>query len=143
MSVINRYLATRYVRGGREWPALDCWGLVRLARAELFGMAMLPLCGDAYPGDMPAITRACQSVAELADLRAGPPCPGAIATAWRARLCVHVGLIVMCDGVLRVLETDLKTGPCLTAIAVFSARYTRVLFYADTHLPESAARFAN
>lgn len=129
--MIEKYLFTRYVKGGRGPMDLDCYGLARLARTEMFGKPMMPLCADAKPGDFRAITRAVQDVTDLECMRPAAPTPGAVATAWRASLCVHVGLVVEADGRRWVLETDEPTGPCLTPLADFEKRYTKVIYYAD------------
>lgn len=129
--MIDKYLFTRYVKGGRGPVDLDCYGLVRLARTELFGKPLMPLCANAKPGDLRAITRAVQEVSGLERMRPAMPLPGAVATAWRASLCAHVGLVVAADGRLWVLETDEPTGPCLTPLAEFEKRYTEVVYYAD------------
>lgn len=133
-------LNSRYVRGGRGPVDLDCYGLVRLARVYLFGKPMLPRVGQALPGDFRAITHAVDSVAWDGGLLLSAARPGAIATAWRASLCVHFGILIDIDGRLMVLETDDPMGPCLTTLKHFTTRYTRVLFYDDSDLPQSAAR---
>jgi len=129
--MIDRYLQTRYVRGGRGPVELDCWGLVRLARHEIYGKPLLPACTDARPGNLRVITRSCHEVAGCEGLQPGPAVPGSIATAWSARLCVHVGLVVQADGRRWVLETDEPVGPCITPLRAFEARYSRVVYYAD------------
>lgn len=136
---MRRYLQTRYVRGGRGPHEFDCWGLVRDARSELFGRPLLPLLADAKPGELRGITRATEHVIGLHGFSQCQPRPGAIATAWLARLCVHVGLVVEIDGQLRILETDDPSGPCHTDINRFQARYTRVFFYDDQDIPKPGA----
>lgn len=133
--MIDQYLTTRYVKGGRGPVDLDCYGLVRLARAELFGRRLMPLCAEARPGDLRSITRAVQEVAGLQGMQPADPTPGAVATAWRASLCVHVGLVVEADGRRWVLETDEPTGPCITPLSKFESRYSRVIYYDDQDLP--------
>lgn len=128
---IDDFLRTRYVPFGRTVPELDCWGLVRLARASLFGRPMLPSYSENDPDDKAGLTMAASEVQEQGGFREVPPSPGAIATGWRARLCVHVGLVVEADGRLWVLETDTGAGPTLTKINAFEVRYTRVIFYDD------------
>jgi len=130
---LQRYLATRYVAGGRGPTEFDCWGLTRVARVELFGGVMLPSCADAKPGLMPVITREVARVAQAHSLvPAERPQPGHVATAWHGRVCVHVGLVIRDqEGVLRILETDEPTGPCLTRVRHFEQRYSRVVYYAD------------
>ena len=39
---VERFLGLRYQPGGRERPAVDCWGLVRLVYLEAYGLE-LPL----------------------------------------------------------------------------------------------------
>ncbi|MGO3868924.1 MAG: hypothetical protein ACTJH7_02505 [Alcaligenes sp.] len=128
---IDDFLRTRYVPFGRKPPELDCWGLVRLARASLFGRAMLPSYSETDPDDKAGLTKAASEVRVQGGFVEVQPRPGAIATGWRARLCVHVGIVVEADGRLWVLETDAGTGPTLTKINAFEARYTRVIFYDD------------
>lgn len=140
--MIGQYLRTRYVRGARGPAEFDCWGLVRSARFELFGRPWLPLLADAAPGNLRAITRAHSDVSALHGFREVAPHPGVIATAWAASLCVHVGIVVQANGRLMILETDEPTGPCLTSINKFTARYTRALFYDDQDLPGPDAKRA-
>lgn len=128
---IDDFLRTRYVQFGRTVPELDCWGLVRLVRVSLFGRAMLPSYSETDPDDKAGLTIAASEVREQGGFVGVQPRPGAIATGWRARLCVHVGIVVEADGRLWILETDAGTGPTLTKINAFEARYTRVVFYDD------------
>ncbi len=129
--MIEHYKQSRYVRGGRVWPDLDCLGLVRLARHEMFGRALMPMCTAAEPGHFREITRAVGEVSGVLDMRECERRPGAVATAWMASLCVHVGIVVEADGRQWVLETDAPTGPCLTPVPVFEKRYSRVIYYDD------------
>ncbi|WP_316988794.1 hypothetical protein [Alcaligenes faecalis] len=92
---------------------------------------MLPSYSETDPDDKAGLTAAAGEVREQGGFKEVQPRSGAIATGWRARLCVHVGLVVEADGRLWVLETDAGTGPTLTKINAFEARYTRVVFYDD------------
>lgn len=126
---INDLLKTRYVKYGRIAPDLDCWGLVRLARAELFGRDWLPSYAQTDPQDKSGLTKAAAEVRDQGGFVEVEIRPGAIATAWRAQLCVHVGIVVEADGRLWVLETDEATGPALTRPSMFERRYTQVICY--------------
>lgn len=128
--MIEKYLSTRYVKGGRGPIELDCYGLVRLARSELFGKPLMPLCTEAVPGRFRAITGAVESVSSLLAMRPVDRTLGAVATAWRGTLCVHVGLVVEADGREWILETD-EPGPRLTPPRLFEKRYTSVIYYDD------------
>lgn len=101
---MRQFLQTRYVRGGRGPVDYDCWGLVRDARSALFGRALLPTLQDARPGELRGITRAVDQVIALHGFAPCAPRAAAVATAWRASLCVHVGLVVEVDGRLRILK---------------------------------------
>lgn len=126
---LDDFLLTRYERGARGPSAYDCWGLVRAARCVLFGRPELPSLTGVEPGDFPAITMAfCELSASLSVAR---PNPGAIASAFIGKFCVHVGLCVELDGRTFILETDEKTGPALTARRVFESRYLRVVYHDD------------
>ena len=127
--MIDRYLATTYEHYARGPDKFDCWGLVRDARVEMFGKELLPSYCNTDPKDKKALTAGCKAV--QAEIGFAPVAirPGAIATAWRARLCVHVGIVVEADGALWILETDEATGPCLTRPGRFAARYTEVIYY--------------
>lgn len=131
---LGDFLSTRYVRGGRGETECDCYGLVRHARSHLFGRPLLPAYGQVDSMDKQGMTdTAAHIVADNAFEQCGAR-PGAIAAAYSARLCMHVGIVVEVDGRLWVLETDEPTGPCLTPIHQFEARYTRVVFYDDQNL---------
>lgn len=126
---IDDFLATNYVKFGRSLPDLDCWGLVRLARVELFNRELLPSYVEIDPQDKRELTTATLNVQAVGEFKEVPLTVGAIATAWRGRLCVHVGIVVECDGRLWVLETDEATGPALTRPQLFESRYTQVIYY--------------
>jgi len=90
---------------------------------------MLPSFVEIDPADKHGLTAA---VIDIRGTGGFAPCtihPGAIATAWCARLCVHVGIAVEVDDRLWVLETDVGTGPVLTRPSVFEGHYTKVIYY--------------
>lgn len=126
---IDDFLQTRYVKYGREAPELDCWGLVRLARVELFGRDRLPSYVDIDPENKAGLTASALAVKEQGGFKEVAMRPGAIVTAWRARLCVHVGIAVEADGRIWILETDGAIGPALSRPSMFGRRYTRVICY--------------
>src|SRR5690625_5280862 len=129
--MINKYLFTRYKKYGRGPDEFDCWGIVRTARAELFGKDLLPSYADIDPQDKRALTVACEQERVDHVFNESPPAAGAIATAWRARVCVHVGLVVEADGRVWVLDADGETGACLTRIDQVAEGYPQVLYYDD------------
>lgn len=123
--MIEAYLNTRYEPHGRGPDSFDCWGLCRDVRARVFGAGWLPSFGHVVPADKRAVTRAAQEALESA-LRPCARQPGAIALAWRGRVCIHAGIVIERDGRQWILETDVATGPVLTPCRRFERRFTRV-----------------
>ena len=77
---------------------------------------------------MPAEFTRCvkQAATEFEECRPGP---GAIATVWRGRICVHIAIVVEIDGRLAVLDTGSKTGPSWSSVPRFESRFARVVYY--------------
>lgn len=125
--MIDKYLAATWKRDGMDWPYLNCWGLVRLASKELFGRK-LPTT-DCSPYDKRAMTIACDELVKT-PMKVTDAEAGAVATAWRGRLCIHVGLVVTVDGKLAVLDIDEGIPPRVSWLADFERRYLRVEYYA-------------
>lgn len=119
--MIERYLSIPYKDGGRDAGGLDCYGLVRMARAEMFGLPMLPSHGAVSPQDKRAMTRI--ATTESAELSLCAAEPGAIAICWQRGLCLHVGIVVELDGRMGVLETGSKRGPGWRSIRNFEREY--------------------
>lgn len=128
--MIQHYLATTYRRYGRGPDSFDCWGLVRDARVQMFGKPLLASYGEVGGQMAREMTEAVNATIQR-HLQPCKPLPGAIAMGWRGRLCVHVGIVVEADGRPWVLETDSGTGPVLSRIKDFEARFLKVTYYDD------------
>lgn len=125
--MIERYLAMPYRDGGRTATGVDCYGLVRLVRAELFGMPLLPLHAGVRVDDKRSMTR-------IARKEAGglAPCgveDGAIAVCWQRGICLHVGVVAHLDGRPGVLEASSKRGIGWRPLNVFERDYQMVEYY--------------
>ena len=129
--MIDKYLKTTYQRRGRGPDEYDCWGLTRTVRHEVFGKSLLPSFGSICPADKLKLTDACIETRKTGGFKPVTASPGAIATAWRASVCVHVGICVLVDGRMWVLETDEPAGPALISVPRFESRYTKVIYYDD------------
>lgn len=126
---LRDFLRSTYVPGGRGDGAYDCWGLVRHARVHLFGKELLPALDGVSPGDFRQITKAARSTPALVGYSECGMRPGAIALCWEGALCTHIGIVVEVDLMLKILETDVGTGPSLTHPRLFERKYTRVTYY--------------
>lgn len=127
--MIDQILSSRYVKHGREYPNLDCYGLVRLVWRDVLGKAELPSYSHVDPDDKGLLTESAMAVKQGLGFTQADVHHGVIALAWRGRKCVHIGVVLSIDGRMWVLETDESTGPVLTDVKVFESRYSLVQYY--------------
>jgi len=126
-----KWLSIPYKDYGRDMAGVDCWGLVRLVRHELRG-ELLPEFGAISPEDKLNLTGAAQQVSDSYKLEPQEPKdlrPGAIATCWRGKLCLHVGIVIRVEGRLAVLETGRKIGARWKWVDDFNRTYGNVIYY--------------
>lgn len=126
---VNHYLAAPYSDGARGPVTYDCWGLVREVRHRFYGKRLLPSWGHVRHDNAREFTRAYAS--EAASLRPCEPEPGAIASAFKGRICHHVAVVIATPEGLRVLEMTAGTGARLLRIADFERQYLRVTYHND------------
>ena len=130
---LDDLLAVPYVDNGRTQQGADCYGIVRMARVHLFGKPWMPVHGGVEGSDKRALTEAMQQ--EAANYREVRPYPGAIACAFRGKLCTHIAIVVDVDGKRMILETDEpgkgKHGPRLVNLRYFENRFLKVVYYDD------------
>lgn len=130
---LNDLMAIPYIANGRTQSGADCYGFVRLARVHLFGKPWMPVHGSVEATDKKALTEAMQ--AEAVNYRQVRPYPGAIACAFRGKLCTHIAIVVDVDGKRMILETDEPGngghGPRLVNLRHFEQRFLKVVYYDD------------
>jgi len=122
-----------------DYPYLNCWGLVRHARHELYDLPLLP----AYT--INARDKVMQTSAALSlihdQLIERQPSVGDIAAVWRGRLCVHVALVVEVEARLAILEADEGINCRWRRLRDWERLQTRVTYYGDNQrIPINAAR---
>ena len=125
--MITRWLSTTYLDGGRDYPAVDCWGLVRVARVDL-GYPELPAWGPVKATHKKSMTRLFgDAIPDL--MTETSPKHGAVAFCFHGSVCAHVGVVVIIDGRLAVVDTNSSTGPRWMWLADFERNFTRVVYY--------------
>lgn len=128
--MIERYLReVVWTPDGMDYPRLNCWGLVRHARHELYGLPLLPAYGI-HASDKPAQTRAARRVIRSCLVEA-EPVPGAVAAVWRGRICTHVALVVEIEQRLAILEADNGIGCRWRWLPAWERLQTGVTYYRD------------
>ena len=135
--MLEKYLRASYEDGGRGPARLDCWGLARLVRHEVYGLPLLPSWGYVRNTMPKAFTRAANTVVDAME-RCAPEI-GAIACAWSGRRCFHVAVIVEVDGRLHGMEMK-PTGATILPLRKFQDQYLTVSYHRDRTLPEQAGR---
>lgn len=123
---IEKYLTVPYVDGGRSMAGGDCWYVVCAVRDEM-GLPPLPSLGGTTRHTPLAMAHEYDRVSS--GLRVCEAEPGAIAAVFRGKLMAHVGVVVLIDGRLAVLETNPSSGPRWMWVHDFLDRYYKVLFY--------------
>ncbi|WKL53323.1 hypothetical protein Q1W70_01670 [Pseudomonas kielensis] len=135
--MFDKYLSASYEDGGRSPARLDCWGLVRLVRHEVYGLPLLPSWGYVRNTMPKEFTRAVNEGA--AAMERCEPQIGAIACVWRGRICFHVAVIVEVDGRLHGMEMK-SSGATIKPLRKFQDQYLTVSYHRDRTLPEQAGR---
>lgn len=133
MNWINYYLSCQYVDGGREPPQIDCFGLVRHARHNHCGMALLPSFGQIRNTQPREFTEAYRTTAESV-MEECEPEHGAVASVFRGGICIHVALVIKKNGTLYTLDINPKKGARFQRLADFESQYLKVLYYRDKDL---------
>lgn len=125
---LNDYMKSQYVDAGREYPFLDCYGLARLVRHDVYGKSLLPLL-DGHGGlDKVQQSRDVRQYINLMTLVDSKPV-GSLAFAYRRRLCEHIGVVVKTGGKRMVMDTNQSTGTRIMSIPSFEMQFRKVLYY--------------
>jgi len=120
---LEKYLDVVWVSGGRQFPELDCYGVVNEVRRDL-GLAPW----DEYPG----ATR--DELAELANEAAlqhagSDLVEGAVAFCYEGSVVTHVAVLVEVDGRMCALECNDGRNVTVLPVARFERRFNRVEYY--------------
>lgn len=130
--MINRYLKATFKKDGMEYPYLNCWGLTRLVRHELYGLSLLSSF-DIDAMNKRKLTIAANDVIKN-NLIEGLISKGSIAAAWIRKLCVHVAVVVEINNRLVILDINDKQGVKWVNVSDFEAKYLKVTYYNDKNI---------
>jgi hypothetical protein len=133
--MFEKYLNASYEDGGRGPARLDCWGLARLVRHEVYGLPLLPSWGYVRNTMPKEFTKAVNEGA--AAMERCEPEVGAIACVWRGQICIHVAVIIEVDGRLHGMEMK-PSGATIKPLRKFQDQYLTVSYHRDRTLPEQA-----
>lgn len=121
----EKYLAGRYVEGGRVWPEIDCYGLILIVRDDL-GLPEWPIF-DGVTKRENGLHRLGTKLAR--QVERCEPCHGAVAACYASGLMSHVAIVVETPHGLAVLECNPGTNVTAVPLRRFMRRFVRVEFY--------------
>lgn len=124
---IEKYLEGVWTEGGRDWPNVDCYGIVLKVRKDL-GLPDWPEWGHAKRSDGTMH----QSGMEFKNhLRKCDPEVGAIIGCYSGSFLTHVAVVVDDHGILSALEITGRSGVNCRPISRLNRIFTKVEFYND------------
>jgi len=123
--MIEKYLHGKYVECGREWPNVDCYGIVLKVREDL-NLPAWPSWENAKKDDGTMDSAWADFVKTLEKCA---PQVGCIAACYKGSLMRHVAIVVDFNGVLSALEISLNTGVICLPIRRLERRFKRVEYY--------------
>lgn len=122
---INKYRSVTWLKGGRAYPQLDCFGIVNEIRRDL-GLEPWPEFSGVTKDDN-GLDREARGL--MIDLKRCEPVPGAGIACYSGSLVTHVAIVVEIDGALHAAECNPRTNVTLLPLARFARRFIRVEYY--------------
>lgn len=121
----DKYRSVTWLKGGRAYPELDCFGIINEIRTDL-GLARWPdFSGVTKDGD--GLNR--EALKLMKSLSRCEPCEGAGAACYSGSAVTHVGIVVSVDGQLYVAECNPGMNVTFLPVARFIRRFSRVEFW--------------
>ncbi|HAU5603680.1 TPA: nitrite transporter [Citrobacter koseri] len=121
----DKYLSVRWLKGGRTYPELDCFGIVNEVRRDL-GLPEWPdFAGVTKDGG--GLNREARKL--MLSLQRCEPCEGAGVACYSGSTVTHVGVVVVLNGRLHVAECNPKSNVSFTPVAQFVRRFVKVEFW--------------
>lgn len=121
----DKYLSVKWLKGGRVYPHLDCFGIVNEIRADL-GLPLWPdFAGVTKDGD--GLDREARKL--MLSLERCEPCEGAGVACYSGSVVTHVGIVVWLDNQLQVAECNHGTNVTFLPLNRFIRRFYRVEFW--------------
>jgi len=120
---LEKYLDVVWVSGGRQFPELDCYGVVNEVRRDL---GLPPW--DEHPGatreDLPELATAAALQHAGSDL-----VEGAVAFCYAGSVVTHVAVLVDVEGRMSALECNDGRNVTVLPVGRFERRFNRVEYY--------------
>ncbi|EKW5591898.1 nitrite transporter [Raoultella planticola] len=121
----DKYRSVTWLKGGRAYPELDCFGIVNEIRRDL-GLSEWPdFTGVTKDGA--GLDREARKL--MLRLERCEPCEGAGVACYSGSTVTHVGIVVMLDNQLQVAECNPGTNVTFMPLRRFKRRFIKVEFW--------------
>lgn len=121
----DKYLAVKWVKGGRTYPELDCFGIINEIRRDL-SLPLWPEFSGVTKDDdglhREAVSLMCDLVRCEAEEGAGIAC-------YSGTMVAHVGIVVKVAGILYAAESNPGRNVTFTPLSRFIRRFVKVEFW--------------
>ncbi|SXF83108.1 MULTISPECIES: nitrite transporter [Klebsiella pneumoniae complex] len=121
----DKYLSVKWLKGGRAYPQLDCFGIVNEIRRDL-GLPEWPDFAGVTK-DSGGLDREARKL--MRSLERCEPCEGAGVACYSGSVVTHVGIVVWLDNQLQVAECNHGTNVTFLPLNRFINRFYRVEFW--------------
>lgn len=121
----DKYLSVTWLKGGRVYPQLDCFGLVNEIRRDLNLPEWPDFAGVTKDGG--GLDREARKL--MLTLESCDPCEGAGVACFSGSTVTHVAVVVKLNGELMVAECGSATNVTFLPLSRFKRRYVRVEFW--------------
>ncbi|WP_058911868.1 hypothetical protein [Entomohabitans teleogrylli] len=121
----DKYRSVVWLKGGRTYPELDCFGVVNEVRRDL-GLPEWPdFAGVTKDGD--GLNREARKM--MLSLNQCEPCEGAGVACYSGSAVTHVAVVVSIGNQLHVAECNPKSNVTFLPLARFKRRFVKVEFW--------------
>ena len=121
----DKYLSVKWLKGGRAYPELDCFGIVNEVRRDL-GLHEWPDFAGVTKDDN-GLDREARRL--MLSLKRCEPCEGAGVACFTGSTVTHVGIVVDIGGILHVAECNPKSNVTFLPLVRFKRRFIKVEFW--------------
>lgn len=121
----EKYLSAVWQKGGRVFPEIDCYGLVKEVRRDL-SLPEWPEFSGVTKDDGRLDTEAKNFNQTLKKCE---PVQGAVAECFTGSIVTHLGVVVEITGQLYVAECNPKSNVSVMPLSRFTRRFVKVEFW--------------
>lgn len=121
----EKYKSVGWLKGGRDYPALDCFGLINEIRRDL-GLPAWPDFAGVTKDDG-GLDREAKKF--MHSLTRCDPCEGAGAICYSGSTVTHVAIVMRIGEQLHVAECNPQTNVTFLPLARFKRRFVKVEFW--------------